>query len=292
MKRRWLTLGLFLALLVGPQRCLGLAVADLGRPPPDHAPAGDGTPIRVLSWNILCSLCVKPGYDDWDLRVPELHRVLVGHDPDVAAILELITTREREALLGPDSPWAAVSASSVYADATILYKKDRYTLLDHGAWWLSPTPRSPLGWAWVPWSMPRLVVWAELQGPGGRFVFGATHVDAARGNQGPSATLLAAHPNVLLAGDLNLRTSDPVFDTLRAARSDAAVFTDATVVTGNLEGIPHSRREIAPEHAIDHVLVPAGSVVMRFEHGAPTYDGRRPSDHPVIVADVVLPRGR
>jgi endonuclease/exonuclease/phosphatase family metal-dependent hydrolase len=97
---------------------------------------------------------------------------------------------------------------------------------------------------------------------------------------------------VLLAGDLNVRASDPVFDTLRAGRADAAAIAADHVVTGTGEGIAHSRREIAPAHAIDHVAVPAGSVVMRFEHGAPTYDGRRPSDHPVIVADVVLPRGR
>ena len=287
-----MALAIGLVLLVGPQRCLGLAVADLGRRPPDHPPAGDGGSFRVLSWNILCSLCRKEGYDDWATRAPQLRAVLEGYDPDVAAILELVTTGDSEDLLGPASPWVAVSASPVYADATILYKKDAYTLIDHGAWWLSPTPTSPLGWAWVPWSMPRLVLWAELEGPGGRFVFGATHVDAARGNQAPAAALLAAYPEMMLAGDLNLRASDPVFDALRAGRSDAAAIAEATVVTGAIGGLPNTRREIAPEHAIDHVLVPTGTVVTRFEHSAPTYGGRRPSDHPVIVADVVLPRRR
>ena len=57
---------------------------------------------------------------------------------------------------------------------------------------------------------------------------------------------------------------------------------------GTLEGSPHTRRELRPALRIDHILVSEDVAVQRFVHAAPTYGTplRRPSDHPVIVAEV------
>ncbi len=306
--RRILALVAFLALLAAivavrlPQRAFVWAVdgARGQAPPNDALRSEESVRLRVMTWNMLCSVCLKRGYEGLAARAPHLRARIVAHDPDVVAVQELAGRRELDAVFG-GSPWAHVAfGRGRWADAAIVYRADRLRARDDGALWLSPTPTVPFGWPWRAWSVPRLVVWALLEDPdGGRVLVTSTHFDAASTNKRPSASLfgttfppLSDRVPLVAAGDFNLRADDTAFDAARGSLVDAERIATAVERLGPLD-LPYTRPELRPERRIDHLLVPPDAAVARFVHDATAYVAadrapRRPSDHPAVVADVVL----
>ena len=283
-----------LALRAGP-RLLALGTPGSVPDPAPSAPAA-GAPLTVLTLNVLCSFCIKEGYDGWEERLPALQAALTRHAPDLAAIQELARPAEIEALLGNRSPYTALY-HPLWPDSVLLYRTGRFSVRDAGQLWLSPTPSLPLSRAWRP-GVPRLVQWAHLADTQGRdLLFAATHLDGNPTNKDASAALigqtfppLAARLPVILAGDLNTAASDDRMAVLRGALKDAEQKAAHTEQHGTVTGIPHTRRELRPALRIDHILVSDDVAVQRFVHDAPTYGAppRRPSDHPVIVAEVAM----
>ena len=196
-----------IALRVGP-RLLALSTPGTAPDPAPSAPAASA-PLTVLTLNVLCSLCVKEGYDEWRERLPALQAALARHNPDLAAIQELARPAEIDALLGSRSPYTALS-HPLWPDSVLLYRTARFSVRDSGQLWLSPTPTLPLSRAWRP-GVPRLVQWAHLaDSQGGELLFATTHLDGNPTNKDASAALigqtfppLAARLPVILAGDLN-----------------------------------------------------------------------------------------
>lgn len=282
----------FIALRGGP-RLLALQTPGAA---PDPAPvlAIASAPLTVLTLNVLCSFCAKDGYDPWLERLPALQAALARHDPDLAAIQELARPAEIDALLGARSPYTALS-HPLWPDSVLLYRTARFSVHDAGQLWLSATPTLPLARSWRP-GMPRLVQWAHLSdAQGGELLFATTHLDGDSVNKDAAAALigqsiapLADRLPLILAGDLNTTTSDERMDTLRGGLQDAEQRAVHTEQHGTTADIPHTRRELRPALRIDHILVSDDIAVQRFVHDAPTYGTplRRPSDHPVIVAEV------
>lgn len=298
MRRRVLGLLVLIAALIalrGGPRLLALRTPG-SVPDPAPSTAITSAPLTVLTLNVLCSLCVKEGYDQWRERLPELRAALARHDPDLAAIQELARPAEIDALLGLQSPYTALS-HPLWPDSVLLYRTARFSVRDAGQLWLSATPTLPLSRSWRP-GLPRLVQWAHLaDAQGGDLLFATTHLDGDQTNKDASAALigqtippLAARLPVILAGDLNTAASDARMAVLRGGLQDAEQKAGHTEQHGTLEGIPHTRRELRPALRIDHILVSEDVAVQRFVHDAPTYGTppRRPSDHPVIVAEVAV----
>jgi len=303
MRRRVLVFVLLVAALLalrGGPRLLALRTPG-ALPDPAASPPIASAPLTVLTLNVLCSFCTKDGYDGWSERLPVLQAALARHDPDLAALQELARPAELDALLGPRSPYTALY-HPLWPDSVLLYRTARFSVLDAGQLWLSPTPTLPLARAWRP-GMPRLLQWAHLtDAQGGALLFAATHLDGDRANKDASAALigqtippLAERLPVILAGDLNTAISDDRMAILRGGLQDAEQKAARSEQHGTVEGIPNTRRELRPSLRIDHILISEDIAVQRFVHDAPIYGTppRRPSDHPVIVAEVsVAPAAR
>jgi endonuclease/exonuclease/phosphatase family metal-dependent hydrolase len=254
-----------------------------------------GAGLTVATLNVLCSFCTKSGYDAWPQRLPELSRALSGHQPDLIALQETARSSELEALAGTT---LTALAHPLWPDSAILYRTDRFGLQASGQVWLSPTPTLPLSRGWS-FGMPRLVQWALLldRETGGELLFASAHLDGARENKDAAAALIAAifpplseRLPVIFAGDLNTAATDTRLDVLRGGLRDAEALAESVTHLGVIEGIDHTRRELRPALRIDHILLSEHWAVRAFVHHAPTYGAppRRPSDHPLIVAEIAV----
>ena len=164
--------------------------------------------LRITSYNVMCSFCGDghfddDEYDDWATRLPHLKAQLASHDADLIGLQELLYTgpnpergiTDEIADLGGRGPTYSsvyyerdpndLTSTMDYPDATILYKTARFSLIDQGHFWLSPTPDTAFSTGFDPaGQLPRLVVWVKLQVKDSEqhLVFATTHVD----NNSPS----------------------------------------------------------------------------------------------------------
>ncbi|MFT5684770.1 MAG: endonuclease/exonuclease/phosphatase family metal-dependent hydrolase [Myxococcota bacterium] len=286
---------LFVGLRGGPRLLALLTPGTLPIPESVQSATSPGPGITVATLNVLCSFCTKTGYDDWSARLPELSVALGAHRLDLVALQEVATVGELTVLAGSE---LTALAHPLWPDSAILYRTARFGLLDSGQVWLSPTPTLPLSRGWRV-GMPRLVQWVLLRDrqTGGDLLFASAHLDGDATNKDASAVLIAGifppladKVPVIFAGDLNTTSTDARLDILRGGLSDAEGLAAEAARLGRIEGIPHTRRELHPDRRIDHILLSADWSVQRFLHHAPTYGDppRRPSDHPLIVAEVVI----
>jgi endonuclease/exonuclease/phosphatase family metal-dependent hydrolase len=181
-------------------------------------------PWRVMTFNVMCSSCAPEGFEDWEERVPYTGDTVRRHDPDLIGFQELFNGEEVaqiEAEL-PDytTIWfaAADPGDLDYADATIAYRSSMFAEVEHGFYWLSPTPDTPYSNGFASPQLPRLVVWARLRAlaEDHEFVFATTHFDNNSPSQELSAPLvlertaaLADELPVIMVGDFNSKPGTP-----------------------------------------------------------------------------------
>ncbi len=148
----------------------------------------------------------------------------------------------------------------------VFYRKDKYTELDHGHFWLSETPDVPGSKGWDT-SVPRIASWVKLKdkATGKVFVALSTHFDhkgqQARIESGKllqkMMTKIAGKNPAMLAGDFNMRDTSPGY---AAIVGGPFVLRDAYFMSPEHEGVRysfHSFSTIPPEKAskIDFIFV-------------------------------------
>jgi endonuclease/exonuclease/phosphatase family metal-dependent hydrolase len=274
------------------------------------APSASPPALAVMSFNVLCSFCDLRNFDPWSERLVDFGDIVARHDPDLIGLQELSPPpinngMEVEQILAHAPGRTAISFTSApgaYPDATILYRTTRFNVLDHGSYWLSPTPDVPMSIGFAKTQLPRLVVWARLadNAAGGReLYFATTHFDNNSPSQEKSAPLLqertapfAANQPVIVVGDFNSRPDSTAYRILTTDASRGFVFQNAFDLTP-LRVVTNQTPPPAYDvnDRIDHIFL-AGSgitwsvrdwVVDLTVYGAKQ---RYPSDHFPVVAEV------
>ncbi|MCO4763943.1 MAG: endonuclease/exonuclease/phosphatase family protein [Myxococcales bacterium] len=279
--------------------------------------ATDGT-LRVMTFNVLCSFCVFPEFDPWAKRLPHLQSIISEHDPDLIGLQELTFAWDDKDEPGdmvspnPDE-YATVfyvspkgeGALPAYPDATIYYRKNRFSLVNKGFFWLSPKPEEPFSSGFAKnGSLPRIVAWVVLtdtQRPGKEVLFVNTHFDNNTPSQEMSAPLLlsqladfakasAAPRDIIVVGDFNAAPGSPAYTKLEAGLSNSA---DLATKIERMEASPGQEAWQVSE-AIDHIFVSKGANGKLPEVRRWVVDLRRfgdkdrfPSDHFPVVADLL-----
>lgn len=229
------------------------------------------------------------------------------HDPDLVGLQEaqLNQLDDLERLL-PDYSWFGLPrADGGPTDeySAVLYRTERFELLDQRTFWLSETPDVPGSRGWDA-RLPRIATWGRFRdrSTGDTLLHLNTHFDhigvTARTE---SARLLkrwlarnAGALPVVVTGDFN---APPDSEPIRALLdpSEPPRLADALVVSAEPPYGPGSTwngfRAIEPGRRIDFVFVGAGVRVLEHAILAETLDGGRfPSDHLPVLAEVVTER--
>lgn len=270
--------------------------------------AEPGPTYRVMSFNIMCSVC-DFDYDPWLDRVQEFGDVFARLQPDLMGLQEFILAEEVGQVMAEAPGFAAVYFTETkdyytYPDAVIAYKTARFDLLESGAYWLSPTPdvAGSMGFS-DGQDIPRIVYWAHLKDKefDQELYFATTHFDAVHPAQEFSAPLMlertalwAETMPVIATGDFNLEPDHDAFKVLTEGVDGTGFHFDETFgrvsafqTPTNVDPVP----EWKPENLIDHVLTGDGNwrvnewIVDLYKYGPNTMF---PSDHRAILAEVEL----
>jgi endonuclease/exonuclease/phosphatase family metal-dependent hydrolase len=266
------------------------------------APVTGPANLRVMTYNIRLDLA-SDGVNRWANRRHWVAAQVQWLRPDIFGMQEVLPGQKADLAEqlpqyqifggGRDDGKEAGEASPLGFD------KSRFTLLESGLFWLSPTPSVPSrGWDAA---LPRIVTWARLGMRGTKQVVLAvnTHWDhigiiARQQSAAQMSRWIGENAKrcekVLVLGDFNseldskqmrMLTKEPL--ALRDSRGASRSPPFGPSGTFNaFEPQPN------PTRAIDHVLLGRGVDVERYAVFAQVIDGRVPSDHFPVLADLVL----
>ena len=281
----------FLLLLTG---CTSSSDSPPQTPPPT---------VTVRSFNVRYG-AADDGEDRWETRADGLCQFLIDSPVDVLGLQEALDFQEErilDALADMRSISRGRDAGGGGERCSLLYRPDRFDVLDSGTFWLSESPEIEGSKSWDS-SLPRIATWAELEvraapsAPRPRLLVVNTHFDH-RGQEARlrSAQLLADWmqaerwsdvPKILL-GDFNCEEASAPVQALLAAglRDTYRVIAPDEREAGTFQGF---RGGVAGRR-IDYVFVGSLVDVEEAQIERPkTAAGREVSDHYPVRARLRL----
>lgn len=176
--------------------------------------------------------------------------------------------------------------------SAIFYKKEKYTAIDSGDFWLSEHPEKP-GWGWDA-KHNRICSWIKLKEKKGKKSFYVLNVHYD--HQGVQARTessklilqkiqqIAGKSPVILTGDFNGNHQSEWYNSIKNSGwlSDALLLAkDPYLNNGSFNSFKTNNPS---EDIIDHIFISKDFNVTRFGILTDTYHGKFPSDHyPVLV---------
>ncbi|MEW6198152.1 MAG: endonuclease/exonuclease/phosphatase family protein [Planctomycetota bacterium] len=260
-------------------------------------------PFRVMSFNIRTA-DADDGVNAWPPRREVVVATIQAHAPDILGLQEVLASQgdELRAAL-PDYGFVGVGrddGQQAGEFVPILYRRQRLTLLEAGHFWLSDQPTQPGSVGWDA-ALPRMATWARLRcndAPWHEIHVVNTHLDH-RGAQArlESARLLRRLVEslgglpILLLGDFNCPPGSAPYRVLTAGRGDLAELSDAHAAAGNV-GTYHAFTGQPGVGRIDWILVNRRLRTLTADVDRAQRDGRYPSDHFPVVAEISFVAGR
>jgi endonuclease/exonuclease/phosphatase family metal-dependent hydrolase len=178
----------------------------------------------------------------------------------------------------------------------IFFRKEKFSLLDGGNFWLSQTPGSP-GFGWDA-RHNRLCTWVKLQPNGGNksfFVFNAhfDHYGVEARNASSNLLLdkiqeIAPGEPCILTGDFN---SDPQMQSYKTL-AQSSILNDAGMLVDhpyiNNPSFNSWGKDSDENKMIDHIFVTREFSVKKYGVLTDTYFSKTPSDHFPVMADLEI----
>ncbi len=265
---------------------------------PVHVAVARDALINVATYNIRYNN-PQDGINAWPHRRDAVKALIRYHEFDVFGTQEGLADQIDD--LAEMGEYAHVGVGRddgkrAGEHSAIFYRKSRFSLLQHGDFWLSQTPDRPsLGWDAK--CCKRLVSWAHLrdgQNHKSFFVF-SVHFDhegvVARRE---SAKLLvqriseiAGKNPVICLGDFNATPESEPIVTMQGALHDA-YRASAAPPYGPVGTYNDFRLDTALTNRIDYIFVSRGMKVLRYAVLTDSLDRRYPSDHFPVVARIAL----
>ena len=257
--------------------------------------------LTVTTFNIRYGTAAD-GENRWELRRDLVFDVLRAQHADVVGVQEALRFQLDE--IGAAFPeYRELGEGRDDGDTlgeytAILYRHDRLEVLEHGTFWLSPTPEVVASTGWGN-RITRICTWARFRDRRTARVFHVFNVHFDHESQPSrqrSAELVAerirgrASPDeVVVLGDFNAGEGNPA----RRHLLDAVPLRDAFRVThprADDVGTFNGFEGIRTGEMIDAVLVTRGWNIVEAHIDRTTRDGRYPSDHFPVTARLRLSR--
>jgi endonuclease/exonuclease/phosphatase family metal-dependent hydrolase len=248
--------------------------------------------MKVLSYNVLCHGC--EGHDWFDRKDDVLATVRMRM-PDVFGIQEAHYDWMKVFINGmPEYDYVGVGRDDGKKEgefSPVFYKRDKFTLLDKGWFWISETPDVPsLGWDSC---CIRICSYAKLKDneTGKIFVAMNTHLDHV-GNEARKQGVKMLNEKAkefncptFVTGDFNIpEHTDCYVDMI-----EPGLFKDAKFLAPVLENTytfhPFFHHN-GPHDIIDFIFVTDGFKVNNYHVADDKLHGAYPSDHSPVIVDI------
>lgn len=261
--------------------------------------------LRVMSYNIRFN---NPGDGNnaWPHRKDRVISMIAFHGADVIGLQEVLREQVDDlATALPRYAWIGVGRDDGQDGgefSPIFYRKDRLVLEDQGTFWLSESPDDVGSRGWDA-ALPRVVTWGRFRDreEGAVFFHFNTHFDH-RGETARTegAALLrervaaiTRQAPVLVTGDFNFTPDAAAYRILTSSKRSDRAFTDGLLATITPHHGPQATWSTFDVSSglggrIDYIFVKNEVAVLR--HGILTdqWDGRYPSDHLPVLAEVLI----
>ncbi|MCP5522410.1 MAG: endonuclease/exonuclease/phosphatase family protein [Verrucomicrobiales bacterium] len=255
-------------------------------------------PLRVMSFNIRYG-AASDGDNSWTRRRDLVVKTIRDTNPDLLGMQEVLVFQADFVKRGlPEYAFHGVGrddGKEAGEFSPVMWRKDRFELLDSGHFWLSETPEIPGSMGWDT-SITRMVSWValrDLRAGGRELVYANTHFD----HRGPQARLESAKliqrkagdvpPGmpIILTGDFNTTEDDPPYAVLvkGAGETGGVRFHDSYRVV-HPERSPdevsfNGWKPVVKGSRIDWVLYTDGFTTVEAHINRVRENGRVPSDH-------------
>jgi endonuclease/exonuclease/phosphatase family metal-dependent hydrolase len=294
-----------------------------------NQPIDDTNAARVMTFNIRYNN-PQDGKNAWPHRKEKVASVIRLHRTDLAGLQEVQDDQLAELQKSlPEWKWAGLRSRGGKNEkgdehVPILYRANRFDLLDEGVFWLSKTPEVPASKGWDS-AMTRICTWVKLRDRRTQrefFLFN-THFDhVGKTARTESAKLMKARAEsvakdapAILIGDLNCLDTSEAYSVLsgkpfvdsadESSKSDEKPATptessssgyalkDALHATLRPHHGPTSTFQafgpLKPDARIDYVFVTPTVKVLQHAILNDQWDlGRWPSDHLPVLAEVLI----
>lgn len=251
------------------------------------------TNCRLMTLNILTDGLYNYGDSRFERRCKAIKEMIRTTDPDLIGVQELTGRmfpyfKDLLEIYGFCGQGRGSRISDEYS--AILYKKEKYLLLETKTYWLSDTPLKK-GSKYLLSQFPRIVTMADLRNrqTGEEIRFYNTHLDQnfsfIREKQAKVlASLIRDKGNdavTFISGDFNDVPGSPVIEALLKAGFNDLVSADlGSTLKGKIGSAVHRQMPI------DHIFVscdPQKCTVTKLDQ---KYAGYYPSDHYPLIAQI------
>lgn len=252
----------------------------------------DSEIVRVMTYNVC-------GWDYKNIKnlVP---RLILEYSPDVLGVQECTYDwYQKFQKEMPEYGFVGVGRDTGKLEkdcgemTAILYKTEKYTLVDSDTFWLSETPDTPSqGWDG---DYIRICTWAILKdnATGDEFAVVNSHLEniddgtgmeaLKNGTQMVKDKIVSFDIPTILTGDLNFEKNSEYYNVIK----EAGFFDAQDLAENTMDGItcPTERGGDTGEH-IDYVFLSEEiKNVLTYKILTDSYDGKYPSDHYAIYVD-------
>ncbi|WP_447931339.1 endonuclease/exonuclease/phosphatase family protein [Sphingopyxis fribergensis] len=261
---------------------------------------------EAMTYNIRLDLA-SDGDNAWPHRRSALTALVTYQAPDFVGMQEVL--QQQKQAVEADLP--AYQFVGVARDdgkekgeySPLGFRRDRFTLVGSGTFWLSPTPDTPSkGWDAA---LPRIATWARLHDRSAKRILLVvnTHFDhigevarqeSARQIRRWIDGQRKAGETAVLMGDFNSpATSNPYAAIVEAGKG---ALRDSRTISrtphygplGTFTGFKIAQMDPSP---IDHIFVSDDVTVLRHATLTDQNGGKLPSDHYPVVADLCIGKG-
>jgi endonuclease/exonuclease/phosphatase family metal-dependent hydrolase len=269
-----------------------------------YFPPNEPNVVKVMTFNIRANNLVEI-FDSWNGRKKLVYEVITFHAPDILGLQEPLHKQLKQ-LQQSFPQYACYSAGGKDGQergesCPILYRKDRFKLIDSGTFWFSDRPDTPGSQGWGE-PVPRFCSWVQLIEKGHKtsfYVYNTHLACLSQNSRNKSVRLLAnkiaarrTSAPFIIMGDFNMRLMNPAMAFLRkSGPQNQFPVTDAwlSVHPDNPDISTSNFGSWATGPQIDHIQLGLGTKAIEVNIDDRKIDGHYPSDHFPVIATIVLP---
>ena len=251
--------------------------------------------LNIATYNLRLDL-PSDGLDAWEHRKENVNGLIRFHDFDIVGTQEGFHHQLLDIIVAGDYGYVGVGSDDGVNEgehSAILYKKDRFEVLDNGDFWFSETPETPsFGWEA---KYRRVCSWAKFRDKTASkefYVFSLHYDHEAKEARRNSSLLLLAKINEIAGntptfcvGDFNATPDDEPIQIIYNANmlNDSYLISQAKPF--GTEGTFNAFKLDAPmKNRIDYIWVSKDIIIEKYGVLNDVHYGRFPSDHfPVMV---------